>query len=289
MRRQTVRKIRVSLTSIQQILGPQNRRGHKQPREWSLTHSPQRRSLFTALYPCSGVILWPTAHPGLVSIVIILINTLIFKRIDFSEWVKFIASKMHTGKFMGKMVLAGYIVTYLVYLIKIIFCWINQKQNYYWKLMLYLLNLWRSMQIQQVTYRTSICSFGFLKYFLCMPKFLTLHLFIPGLGPSQSLHGFGSSKWQEINLEMSDECMSKNLNYWGKTVHFFKKSISKKTFGYTPGTRNNFKLSLILCDYQYYFKCSRQVYSVYKCVFTSDVFADINLFKYNAGHFFYDF
>lgn len=32
---------------------------------------------------------------------------------------------------------------------------------------------------------------------------------------------------------MSDECMSKNLNYWGKT------------FGYTPGTRNNFKLSLI--------------------------------------------
>lgn len=85
---------------------------------------------------------------------------------------------------------------------------------------------------------------------------------------------------------MSDECMSKNLNYWGKTVHFFKKSISKKTFGYTPGTRNNFKLSLILCDYQYYFKCSRQVYSVYKCVFTSDVFADINLFKYNAGHFF---
>lgn len=220
MRRQTVRKIRVSLTSIQQILGPQNRRGHKQPREWSLTHSLQRRSLFTALYPCSGVILWPTAHPGLVSIVIILINTLIFKRIDFSEWVKFIASKRHTGKFMGKMVLAGYIVTYLVYLIKIIFCWINQKQNYYWKLMLYLLNLWRSMQIQQVTYRTSICSFGFLKYFLCMPKFLTLHLFIPGLGPSQSLHGFGSSKWQEINLEMSDECMSKNLNYWGKTVHF---------------------------------------------------------------------
>lgn len=89
---------------------------------------------------------------------------------------------------------------------------------------------------------------------------------------------------------MSDECMSKNLNYWGKTVHFLKKSISKKTFGYTPGTRNNFKLSLILCDYQYYFKCSRQVYSVYKCVFTSDVFADINLFKYNAGHFFfYDF
>lgn len=32
------------------------------------------------------------------------------------------------------------------------------------------------------------------------------------------------------------------------------------------------------------------MYSVYKCVFTSDVFADINLFKYNAGHFFfYDF
>lgn len=136
MRRQTVRKIRVSLTSIQQILGPQNRRGHKQHREWSLTHNPQRRSLFTALYPCSGVILWPTAHPGLVSIVVILINTLIFKRIDFSEWVKFIASKMHTGKFMGKMVLTGYIVTYLIYLIKIIFCWINQKQNYNWKLML---------------------------------------------------------------------------------------------------------------------------------------------------------
>lgn len=31
------------------------------------------------------------------------------------------------------------------------------------------------------------------------------------------------------------------------------------------------------------------MYSVYKCVFTSDVFADINLFKYNAGHFFNDF
>lgn len=31
------------------------------------------------------------------------------------------------------------------------------------------------------------------------------------------------------------------------------------------------------------------MYTIYKCVFTSDVFADINLFKYNAGHFFYDF
>lgn len=29
------------------------------------------------------------------------------------------------------------------------------------------------------------------------------------------------------------------------------------------------------------------MYSVYKCVFTSDVYADINLFKYNAGHFFF--
>lgn len=30
------------------------------------------------------------------------------------------------------------------------------------------------------------------------------------------------------------------------------------------------------------------MYTVYKCVFTSDVFADINLFKHNAG-LFYDF
>lgn len=29
------------------------------------------------------------------------------------------------------------------------------------------------------------------------------------------------------------------------------------------------------------------MYTIYKCVFTSDVFADINLFKYNAGHFFF--
>lgn len=31
------------------------------------------------------------------------------------------------------------------------------------------------------------------------------------------------------------------------------------------------------------------MYTIYKCVFTSDVFADINLFKYNAGHFFMTF
>lgn len=36
---------------------------------------------------------------------------------------------------------------------------------------------------------------------------------------------------------MLDECMSKNLNYWGKI------------FGYIFGIRNNFKLFLILCDY----------------------------------------
>lgn len=48
---------------------------------------------------------------------------------------------------------------------------------------------------------------------------------------------------------MLDECMSKNLNYWGKIVYFFKKFIFKKIFGYIFGIRNNFKLFLILCDY----------------------------------------
>lgn len=102
-----------------------------------------------------------------------------------------------------------------------------------------ILNLWRSIQIQQVIYRTSICTkFGLFKIFfmhanllhyVCLFQVLVLHKACMDLVQL-------SDRWSILRCQMSA---------WGRIWNIgavrFLKTISQKTFDYT---RNNFKPSL---------------------------------------------